>query len=63
MKTSTCWCKAIMALLVVVFAWWQVDWAQWALTVLGALLFFMLAFGVCCCKKDTCFQAKVEEKK
>ncbi len=52
-----------MALLVVVFAWWQVDWAQWALTVLGALLFFMLAFGVCCCKKDTCFQAKVEEKK
>jgi hypothetical protein len=60
---KACWCKAIMSLLVIVFAWWSVSWSAWALTVLGAILFFMNVSGTCCCKKDECCQNKIEEKK
>jgi len=51
-------CKALMGLLVIVFAWWAVDWAKWALTVIGALMFVLSATGTCCCKKDACCEAK-----
>jgi len=52
-----CWCRFILAILVIVFAWWHVSWAHIALTVLGALLAILALTGVCCCK------AKQEGKK
>ena len=35
---SFCFCRVILAALVIVFAWWQPSWANIALTVIGALL-------------------------
>ncbi len=53
-----CYCRFILALLVIVFAWWNVTWAPIALTVIGAILAIMaLWFKKCfCCKPE-------EEKK
>lgn len=53
-----CFCRTILALLVIVFAWWNVTWAPIALTVIGAILALIAITGnKCCC------QAKKEEKK
>ncbi len=44
-----CFCRVILAALVIVFAWWNVSWSNIALTVIGVLL---LVFGFtrkCCC--------------
>ena len=49
---SFCLCRFILAALVIVFAWWDVEWANIALTIIGALL-VILAF-----KKDFCCMAK-----
>ena len=46
---SRCWCRFVLAILVIVFAWWQVSWANIALTVLGALLAVLALTGACCC--------------
>lgn len=46
---SPCWCKFVLAALVVVFAWWPVSWAQYALTALGGLLAVLALVGSCCC--------------
>ena len=49
---SACWCRFILAVLVIVFAWWHVPWAYIAHTVIGALLAIMaLKYDTCCCKK------------
>lgn len=53
---SRCWCRFVLAILVIVFAWWHVSWANIALTVLGALLAILALVGTCCCA------AKREEK-
>ena len=56
---KACYCRIILALLVVVFAWWNVTWAPIALTVIGAILALMAAnHNTCCCSKS-----KEEEKK
>lgn len=53
-----CFCRTILALLVIVFAWWNVTWAPIALTIIGAILALMALTGnKCCC------QAKKEEEK
>lgn len=52
-----CFCRAILAILVIVFAWVHVSWGQIALTVIGALLFLLALSGACCCK------TKMEPKK
>jgi hypothetical protein len=39
----------ILALLVIVFAWWNVSWAAIALTIIGALLAILAITGTCCC--------------
>jgi hypothetical protein len=52
-----CFCRSILAILVIVFAWVHVSWGQIALTVIGAILFLLSLTGVCCCR------TKVEEKK
>ena len=45
-----CYCKAIMALLIIVFIWlWTPSWANIAITVLAILI--ILCSGTCCCKK------------
>ena len=55
---KSCYCRLILALLVIVFAWWNVSWAPIALTVIGAILAIMaLKYDTCCCCK------KGEEKK
>jgi len=55
---KSCYCRLILALLVIVFAWWNVSWAPIALTVIGAILAIMaLKYDTCCCCK------KEEEKK
>ncbi|MCJ7802704.1 MAG: hypothetical protein MUP82_10150 [Candidatus Marinimicrobia bacterium] len=55
---KTCFCRLILALLVIVFAWWNVSWAAIALTVIGAILAIMALSGnKCCCQK------KCEEEK
>jgi hypothetical protein len=48
-KMSRCYCRAVLAVLVIVFAWLNVSWAPIALTVLGALLAAQGLGGVCCC--------------
>jgi hypothetical protein len=55
---NACFCRTILALLVIVFAWWNVSWASIALTVIGAILALMALTGnKCCC------QSKKEENK
>lgn len=55
---KACYCRLILALLVIVFAWWNVTWAPIALTVIGAILAIMaLKYDTCCCRKSK------EEKK
>lgn len=49
-----CFCKIVLGILVIVFAWWSVDWANIALTVLGAILILLSMTGSCCCKQDKC---------
>ncbi|MFC1692147.1 hypothetical protein ACFL1R_01425 [Candidatus Latescibacterota bacterium] len=45
-----CYCRFILAALVIVFAWWHVSWAPIALTVIGALLVILtLKRDFCCC--------------
>lgn len=46
---SRCYCRAVLAVLVIVFAWVNVSWAPIALTVLGVLLAVSALAGVCCC--------------
>jgi hypothetical protein len=46
---SRCWCRCVLAVLVIVFAWLPVSWANIALTILGAVLAVMALVGTCCC--------------
>lgn len=45
-----CFCRLVLAILVIVFAWVHVSWANIALTVIGALLVILALTGVCCCR-------------
>ena len=51
-----CFCRLILAILVIVFAWWNPEWGKIALTVIGALLAILALTGFCCCRP------KCEEK-
>jgi hypothetical protein len=45
-----CFCRAILAILIIVFVWaWTPAWADIAITVLAALI--ILGAGECACKK------------
>ncbi len=46
---SRCYCGFGLAVLVIVFAWLPVSWANIALTVLGVLLAGKAIVGTCCC--------------
>lgn len=56
-----CFCRFILAVLVIVFAWWHPSWGKIALTVIGALLAILALVGVCCCRAKC--EEKAEEKK
>lgn len=59
---SRCVCGAVLAVLVIVFAWLPVSWANIALTVLGVLLAMRALGGTCCCaaKGQTTSEASPE---
>ncbi len=46
---SRCYCRVVMSILVIVFAWLTFSWAKIVLTILGALLAIQALAGVCCC--------------
>ena len=50
---SRCYCRVVLSILVIVFAWLTVSWANIALTVLGALLAIQALAGACCCASKT----------
>jgi hypothetical protein len=56
---SRCYCRCVLAILVIVFAWLPVSWANIALTVLGAVLAILALVGTCCCTAK-CEQVKSE---
>ena len=61
---SPCWCKFVLAVLVIVFAWLDVSWGRYALTVLGGLLAILALVGSCCCgSKRECATAEPEKEK
>ena len=49
---SFCFCRFILAILVIVFAWLNVGWANIALTIFGILL------AILALKRDFCCMAK-----
>ena len=48
-KMSRCYCRVVLSILVIVFAWLTVSWAKYVLTVLGAILAIQALAGACCC--------------
>ncbi len=56
-----CFCRIILAILVIVFAWWHPEWAKYALTVIGVLLIILSLTTACCCRAR--LEAKAEPKK
>ena len=66
---ALCFCRFILAVLVIVFAWWAVSWGNIALTIIGALLALMaLNHNFCCCtdkkpKKKAAAKKKPAAKK
>ena len=46
-----CWCRFVLAVLVIVLTWWAPSFTKIALTIIGALLAIMaLASNKCCCQ-------------
>ena len=48
---SRCYCRVVLSILVIVFAWIAASWAKYVLTVLGAILAIQALAGACCCAK------------
>jgi hypothetical protein len=46
---SRCYCRAVLAVLVIIFAWLSGTWVSIVLTVLGFLLAVGSLSGTCCC--------------
>lgn len=46
---SRCYCRVVLSVLVIVFAWLTFSWAKYVLTILGAILAIQALAGVCCC--------------
>jgi len=53
---SRCYCRVVLSILVIVFAWLTFSWAKIVLTALGAILAIQALAGCCCCA------SKSEEK-
>ncbi|MDT8302741.1 MAG: hypothetical protein RQ760_14760 [Sedimentisphaerales bacterium] len=46
---SRCYCRVVLSILVIVFAWLTFSWAKIVLTVLGVILAIQALAGTCCC--------------
>ena len=48
---DTCYCKGIMALVIIALTWWKpaTMWANITITVLAAII--LISGNSCCCKK------------
>jgi len=55
---SRCWCRFVLAILVIVFAWLPFSWSKIVITILGVLLAVLALVGTCCCAT----MAKAKEK-
>ena len=53
-KKKPCCCTAVLGVLVIVFAWWNISWGAIALTVLGVLIILKDWISSCCCSDKTC---------
>ncbi|MHC4862594.1 MAG: hypothetical protein ACYTEX_00830 [Planctomycetota bacterium] len=42
-------CRAVLAILVIVFAWLPGSWTKIALTIVGVILAILALVGTCCC--------------
>ena len=47
---SRCCCGFLLGVLVIVFAWWEVSWGAYILTVLGVVIAVKSLGGFCCCE-------------
>jgi len=46
----TCYCKSLLAILVIILAWFESDFSKILLTIVGLILFVMsVKPGMCCC--------------
>jgi DMSO/TMAO reductase YedYZ heme-binding membrane subunit len=50
-KMAFCYCRFILALLVIVFAWWHFSWSPIILTVIGVLLAILALKRDWCCRE------------
>jgi len=57
---SRCYCRVVLSILVIVFAWLTFSWAKIVLTVLGAILAIQALAGVCCCAAKSEAKAAAE---
>ena len=58
-----CFCRAVLALLIIILAWWQVGYNQILITIFALILLVMaLAGNVCCFHRHKC-EKKEEVKK
>lgn len=48
-KWFPCICTIVLGILVIIFTWISVSWAQVALTVVGGLTILKGIVGKCCC--------------
>ena len=60
LKMSRCYCRVVLSILVIVFAWLTVSWAKYVLTVLGVILAIQALAGICCCASKREAQAASE---
>lgn len=51
---NPCWCRFVLAILIIVVLYLNVTWAKIAITILAALLAILALIGKCFCK-PTCF--------
>jgi len=61
-QISRCFCKAVLAALVILFAWLPYSWTKIALTVLGVLLAALALAGTCCCATMRQEKEKAQEQ-
>jgi hypothetical protein len=61
----TCYCKSLLAVLVIILAWFESDFSKILLTIVGLILFVMsVKPGMCCCcmKKTTKITKKAKKR-
>ena len=61
-KWMPCWCRVVLAILIIVWVWWWTpSWANWAITVAAAIIGLISLSGKCCCADVYCLTEKKAE--